>query len=68
MTKYRKYKKAFRIACELLSGSILYGYDVDRIFEELMKKDGVVSHLSYEEFILDNLSRLSGMAESEGGE
>lgn len=68
MTKYRKYKKAFRIACELLSGSILYGYDVDRIFEELMKKDGVVSHLSYEEFILDNLSRLSGMEESEDKE
>ena len=38
MTKYRKYKKAFQIACELLNGSILFGYDTDRIFEEMMEK------------------------------
>lgn len=60
MTKHRKYKKAFRIACELLNGSVLYGYDTDRIFEEIMKKDGVVSSDSYEEFILKNLNRLRG--------
>ena len=60
MTKHRKYKKAFRIACELLNGSVLYGYDTDRIFEEIMKKDGVVSSESYEEFILKNLNRLRG--------
>ena len=66
MTKYRKYKKAFQIACELLNGSVLYGYDTDRIFEEIMEKDGAVSCFSYEEFILNNLDRLSGNAESEG--
>ena len=60
MTKYRKYKKAFRIACELLNGSTLYGYDNDRIFSEIMEKDGVVSSDSYEEFILTNLDRLNG--------
>ena len=60
MTKYRKYKKAFRIACDLLNGSYLYGYDTDRIFEEMMKKDGVVSSSSYEDFILEHLDRLSG--------
>ena len=65
MTKYRKYKKAFRIACELLNGSTLYGYDTDRIFEEMMEKDGVVDPCSYEDFILNNLARLSGRAESE---
>lgn len=66
MTERRKYKRAFKIACELLNGSILYGYDNDRIFSEMMKKDGVVSSNSYEKFILANLDRLSGNAESEG--
>lgn len=65
MTERRKYKRAFKIACELLNGSILYGYDNDRIFSEMMKKDGVVSSNSYEKFILANLDRLSGNAESE---
>lgn len=60
MTERRKYKKAFKIACELLNGSILYGYDSDRIFSEMMEKDGVVSPDSYEEFILTNLDRLDG--------
>lgn len=68
MTKYRKYKKAFRIACELLNGSILYGYDTDRIFEEKMEKDGIVGSWSYEKFILTNLNRLSGKEESEDEE
>lgn len=64
MRKYRKYKKAFRIACELLNGSRLYGYDTDIIFEEIMEKDGIVGPWSYEEFILNNLDRLSGKAEN----
>ena len=58
-------KKAFRIACELLNGSILYGYDTDEIFKEVMEKDGVVGSWSYEEFILTHLDRLSGKVESE---
>ena len=65
MTKYRKYKKAFQIACELLNGSILYGYDADKIFEEMIEKDWCVGPESYEEFILTHLDRLSGKAESE---
>lgn len=65
MTKYRKYKKAFQIACDLLNGSILYGYDKDRIFEEIMESKGIVGSWSYEEFILTNLDRLSGKAEIE---
>jgi hypothetical protein len=60
MTERRKYKKAFKIACELLIGGTLYGYDTDRIFSEMMEKDGVVSSDSYEEFIIANLDRLSG--------
>ena len=65
MTKHRKYKKAFRIACDLLNGSVLYGYDTDRIFEEIMKKNGVVSSFSYEDFILEHLDRLSGKGANE---
>lgn len=68
MTKYRKYKKAFQIACELLNGSMLYGYDADKIFEEIMEKEGIVGPWSYEEFILNNLDRLNGKAESEDKE
>lgn len=64
MVKYKKYKKAFQIACELLNGSILYGYDVDRIFKEIMEKDGIISSNSFEEFILNNLDRLSGKTKS----
>lgn len=60
MTKYRRYKRAFKIACELLNGSYLYGYAADRIFEEMMKKDGVVSSVSYEDFILEHLDVLRG--------
>lgn len=60
MNRYRKYKKAFKIACELLNGCYLYGYDAEKIFEEIMEKDGVVSSSSYEEFILNNLKILSG--------
>lgn len=65
MTKHRKYKKAFRIACDLLNGSVLYGYDTDRIFEEMMKKNGFVSSFSYEDFILEHLDRLSGKGANE---
>ena len=60
MTERRKYKKAFKIACELLNGGISYGCDSDRIFSEMMEKDGVVSSFSYEKFILNNLDRLTG--------
>ena len=65
MTKHRKYKKAFQIACELLNGSVLYGYDTDRIFEEMMEKNGIVSSFSYEDFILEHLDRLSGKGSNE---
>ena len=65
MTKHRKYKKAFQIACELLNGSVLYGYDTDRIFEEMMEKNGIVSSFSYEDFILKHLDRLSGKGTNE---
>ena len=60
MTRYKKYKRAFNVACELLNGDYLFGYDKDKIFEEMMKKDGMVSSDSYEEFILKNLNRLRG--------
>jgi len=59
MTKYRKYKRAFRIACELLNGDVIYGIDQRRIFEAFMDKDGCVSSSTYEEFIINNLDRFS---------
>lgn len=60
MTRYKKYKRAFRIACELLTGYYLYGYDVDTIFKEIMDKEGVVCADLFEKFILEHLDRLSG--------
>ena len=49
---------ALNIACDLLIGSNLYGYDYDRVFEEIMDKEGVVSSDSIKEFILNNLEKL----------
>ncbi len=59
MTKYRKYKRAFRIACDLMNGARIYGIDLDVLFEKIMEKDGVVSSHSYEEFIINNIDRFS---------
>lgn len=55
-----KYKQAFKIACDLMLGGHLFGYDEDTIFEEIMNKQGVVSSLDYEKYILSHLDELSG--------
>ena len=60
MSRYRKYKQAFRIACELINGDFLFGYDTDLIFKEIIKKEGLVCPDLIEKFILENLKRLSG--------
>jgi hypothetical protein len=52
------YRRAFKIACELLNGTRLYGVDADKIFEIMMDKDGVVTNDSYEEYILNHLQEL----------
>lgn len=52
------YHRAFKIACDLLNGDILYGVDTDKIYELMMQKDGVVSNSSYEEYILNHLQEL----------
>lgn len=52
------YKRAFKIACELLNGAILYGVDKDSIFEMMMNKDGVVDNESYENYILSHMNEL----------
>ena len=61
MTKHRKYKQAFRVACQLAFGDYLYGYDKDIIFEEIMEKNGVVSSDLFEQFILEHLDELRGV-------
>ena len=52
------YKRAFKIACELLNGACLYGVNKDSIFEDVMNKDGVVDNESYEEYILSHMDEL----------
>lgn len=52
------YRRAFKIACDLLNGDILYGVDTDKIYEIMMQKDDVVSSSSYEEYILNHLQEL----------
>lgn len=62
------YKRAFKIACELLNGAILYGVDKDSIFETIMNEDGMVDNKSYENYILshmDELDRGNGMTREE---
>lgn len=65
MTEARKYKQAFKVACELLNDAYLYGYDKDKVFEIMMERDGVVSSESYEKFILENLKDLRGLGREE---
>jgi hypothetical protein len=54
------YKKAFSVACELLIGANLFGTTEETMFKEIMDKDGIVSSLGYERYILENLLRLTG--------
>ena len=60
-TSYTKaeYKQAFEIACDLLSGAVLYGIDSDFIFNHVMECDGCVSAFDYQDFILAYLDRFS---------
>ena len=53
---------ALDIACELLVGSVLYGYDYDTIFSEIMERDGCVTSKDIKEFILDHIEELCGRA------
>ena len=52
-----QYKRAFEIACDLLSGGCLYGIDEDRLFELTMQEYGIVSTFEYQKFILEHLDR-----------
>ena len=54
------YKRAISVACELLIGANLFGVTEETMFREIMDKDGIVSSLGYEKYILDNLARLTG--------
>lgn len=59
---------ALNIACDLLIGSTLYGYDYDRIFEEIMSKESCVSANLIKEYILEHAEELGKEYFSEGGE
>ena len=60
MDDLERYKKAFSVACELLIGASLFGVTEETMFAEIMEKEGIVSSLGYEKYILDNLARLTG--------
>jgi hypothetical protein len=60
MSNLERYKKAFSVACELLIGANLFGATEETMFKEIMDKDGIVSSLGYERYILENLLRLTG--------
>ena len=49
---------ALNIACDLMIGASLYGYDYDRIFEEIMERDGYVSSINIKDYILEHLEEL----------
>lgn len=49
------YKTAFSIACSLLNGDSFGRIDADRIFDIMMKRDGSVCSLSYEEYIIKHM-------------
>lgn len=49
---------ALNIACDLLTGSVLYGYDCDRIFKEILERNGCVSTNNIKEYILEHVEEL----------
>ena len=53
------YEEAFKIACEMLNGTMIGGVNKDYIFEHMMDKDGIVTTESYEEFILEHIDQLA---------
>ena len=62
MAKRISYKRAFEIACDLLIGSNIAGIDADKLFELCMndpKYEGVISHYTYMDFIVNNIDRFS---------
>lgn len=61
MTRYKKYKRAFKVACQLAFGDYLYGYDNDIIFDQIIKENGVVDSLLFEQFIMEHLDELRGV-------
>ena len=52
------YRRAFKIACDLLNGDVMFGVDAEKIFEIMMDKDDMVTSTSYEEYILKHLQEL----------
>lgn len=55
----KNYKRALRIACELLNGAMIYGVDAGAIFAYVLETYGCVGASDYEEFILNNIDRFS---------
>ena len=53
-----KYENALDVACGLINGDVFYGYDTDKIYSEIMEKDGACCSNDYRDFILDNLDFL----------
>ena len=53
------YKAAFRVACGLLNGDVIYGVDDGKLFDKIMETEGGVCSIDYEDFILKNLDRFS---------
>lgn len=52
------YRRAFKIACDLLNGDVMFGVDAEKIFEVMMDKNDMVTSTSYEEYILNHLQEL----------
>lgn len=52
-----KYREAFWIACQLLNGCVLYGYDADRVFEKIIDEYDICDAIYWQKFILTHLDR-----------
>lgn len=58
LEKQTQYERYFMVACELMLGGILYGHDLDSIFEELLEEDGYVGCLNFMEYIKNHIEEL----------
>jgi len=54
-----KFNIAFRVACELLAGNVVYGIDAEFLHNYLLENNDVISYITYYNFIMDNLDRFS---------
>lgn len=59
MRRIRKYETALYIVSDLLIGGVYYGIDADKLFELVLRDEGIVTSYFLAKWVLRNLDRFS---------